>query len=493
MSSQHLSVPNDPNKMEDTEKRQPPNCAAQDQSALLMAECLCATSHMSNPTTANTAEMAFRTMAPSAEKRKSNFDSKNSCFGISKKLKAFNNCVHCPNHMNPKAHPQPQHMENKISSSPELLTFPSELSEHQNEANVMLGHSVLLEAAITAAVQTVLRCSFCPTSLKDLNALQEHVRQSHNPALIENNVFFCSQCFRGFLTKDTLDNHVQLTHCLKLDPDPEETAERKSLIFCPYCTHLPTFNNKLKLMQHIKKTHKNINLMNLKDGRMIMGSTAPQSVKNPVKKTALPSTDFKCDHCGAKYNDLDLFQTHLTSHLKSMLPNLRCPECFKDLPTTNLLRNTPFLILAIPLLSTSVKAAVRPSPVSKTCMDIYSRCTPLCFTAAPSARRCSVPSCLFRFTWPPSTVTRVPRSTVHPANGTLSKSMTCTCTSNRSISTNNARCTVASSVQSPLPRTLSCSVISQHIATNVPRPDLPSRCPYTRNSVPRARALKVTT
>ncbi len=178
--------------------------------------------------------------------------------------------------------------------------------------------------------------------------------------------------------------------------------------------------------------------------------------------------------------------------------NLGVQSASRISQTMNLLRNTLFLILAIPLLSTSVKAAVRPSPVSKTCMDIYLRCIPLCFTAVLSARRCSVPRCLFRFTWPPSTVTREPRSTVRPANGTSSKSMTCTCMSNRSISTNNARCTVASSAQSPLPRTLSCSVTSQHIATNavpayVPRPDFPSRCPYTRNSVPRARVLKVTT
>ncbi|XP_043074702.1 zinc finger protein 521 [Puntigrus tetrazona] len=321
-SSQQLSL--SPNTMEDIEKIQPPNCAAQDQSVVSMAE-----SHMSSPDPANTAEMAFRTLAPSAEKRKSHFDS-NSGLGISKKLKAFSNCVHCHSHMNPRA--QPRHVENKISSGSQILSFPSELSEHQKEANVMLGHSVLLEAAITAAVQTVLQCSFCPTSLKDLNALQEHVRQSHNSPLIENNVFFCSQCFRGFLTKDTLDNHVQQTHCLKFDPDLEETAEQKSLIFCPYCTHLPTFNSKLKLMQHIKKTHKNINFMNLKDGRMALGSTSPKSIKSPAKKSALPSTDFICDHCGAKYNDLDLFQTHLSSHLKSMFPKLRCPECFMDFP-----------------------------------------------------------------------------------------------------------------------------------------------------------------
>ncbi|XP_051730797.1 zinc finger protein 521 [Ctenopharyngodon idella] len=319
MSSRHLSL------VGESGKKQPRNFPSQDQSSFSMAECTCATSHISSPATPNAAELA-----PCVEKRKSQFVS-NSCLGISKKLKVFNNCVHC--HMDPRARPQTQLKDNEIHSSSE--TFPSELKEHQKEANVMLGHSVLLEAAITAAVQTVLQCSFCPTSLKDLKALQEHVRQSHNSALIESNVFFCSQCFRGFLTKDTLDNHVQQTHCknqsLKLDPDAEEPGERKSLQFCPYCAHFPTFSSKIKLTQHIKKTHKN--LMNLKEGRRTMSS--PQSIKSLAKKTShgvLPSTDFVCDHCGAKYTNLDLFQTHLSSHLKSMLPKLTCPECFKDFP-----------------------------------------------------------------------------------------------------------------------------------------------------------------
>ncbi|XP_059354884.1 zinc finger protein 521-like [Carassius carassius] len=333
--SQHFSLSNDPlNYMGVTEKRQPLNCAAQDQSALSIAECTCTTSYMSSPATKNTAEVAFRTMA-SAEKRKSYFNT-NSCLGISKKLKAFSNCVHCHNPMNPREHPQTQYMENKISCSSASLTFPSELTEHQKEANVMLGHSVLLEATITAAVQTVLQCSFCPTLLKDLKALQEHVRQSHNSALIESNVFFCLQCFRGFLTKDTLDNHVQQTHCknqsLELDPNLEKRTGQKSLIICPYCTHLPTFNSKLKLMQHIRKTHNNINFMNHKKGRMTMGSMSPQSIKSPGKKNALSSTDLICDHCGAKYNNPDLFQTHFSSHLNSMFPKLTCPECFKDFP-----------------------------------------------------------------------------------------------------------------------------------------------------------------
>ncbi|CAM4692129.1 unnamed protein product [Leuciscus chuanchicus] len=334
MSSRHLSLVNNPqNNMGESEKRQPPDFAAQDQSCFSMAECTCATSHISSPATPNAAGVS-----PCAEKRKSQFVSKN-CLGITKKLKVFNDFVHCHNYMDHRACPQTQLKDNEIHSSSEILTFPSELKEDQKEANVMPDHSVLLEAAITAAVQTVLQCSFCPTSLKDLKALQEHVRQSHNSALIESNVFFCSQCFRGFLTKDTLDNHVRQTHCknesLKLDPDAEETTERKSLQFCPYCTHLPTFSSKIKLMQHIKKTHKNINLMNLKEGRRTMGSTSPQSIKSVAKKTSygsLPSTDFICDHCGAKYTNLDLFQTHLSSHLKSMLPKRTCPECFMDFP-----------------------------------------------------------------------------------------------------------------------------------------------------------------
>nr|XP_001339567.4 zinc finger protein 521-like [Danio rerio] len=330
LSLQHLSLLNDvPNYMGDPEKRKPPNFSAQDQSDISIVECTRINSQI--PSLATLAASGEKHVAVSGEKRKSPFD---GCLGISKKLKIISNYVH--NHVDSRPCPQTRHMENKICSSSEILTFPSEL--HQKEANVMLGHSVLLEAAITAAVQTVLQCSFCPTSLKNLEALQEHVRRTHNSALTESNVFFCSQCFRGFLTKDTLDNHMQQTHCRnqspKLDADPEEIAER-SLQFCPYCSHLPTFSSKLKLMQHIKMMHKNTNLMNLTDGRRTTGSTSPQSIKSPAKKAghcAIPSSDFICDHCGAKYTDLDLFQTHLSSHLKSLLPKLTCQEGLRDFP-----------------------------------------------------------------------------------------------------------------------------------------------------------------
>lgn len=279
-----------------------------------------ANSSFSSPATPTTAELTFQPSAPCGEKRKPAFVP-NNAYGTqpSKKAKLFNNCVDSHNQTDPKAPQQTM----------EMLNFPSEPKEDQKD--VLLGHSVLLEAAITAAVQTVLQCSFCPTSLKDLKELQEHVRQSHNSAVIESNVFFCSHCLRGFLTKETLDTHVQQTHCRNqnLAPDSdllEDTTEGKALLFCPHCTHLPTFGSKLNLMQHIKKTHK----VDLQEERRTLGLTSPKA-KSQAEKTCQPLTDFICDYCGAKYISLDLFRTHLSSHLKGV-SKYTCSECFEEFP-----------------------------------------------------------------------------------------------------------------------------------------------------------------
>lgn len=330
MSSEHLTVLDDlQNNMGNFKDKRLPNCASKDNNpSALSPACACAShASFSSPATPTTADLTFQPTAPCGDKRKPSFVSNNTyAIQSSKKLKVLNNCVDSHNHTEPKSHKQTQHTDK------EILNFPS---DSQKEGNVMLGHSVLLEAAITAAVHTVLQCSFCPTSLKDLKELQEHVRQSHNSAVIESNVFFCSHCLRGFLTKETLDSHVQQTHCKKqiLAPDSdllEETgAEGKALLFCPHCTHLPTFGSKLKLMQHIKKMHKN--LMDLQ--KKGLGLTLPiKANKSPAEKTGQPSTDFICDYCGAKYTSLDLFQTHLSSHLKGVLPKHTCAECFEDFP-----------------------------------------------------------------------------------------------------------------------------------------------------------------
>ncbi|XP_051955142.1 zinc finger protein 521-like [Xyrauchen texanus] len=324
MSLQHPSILNDSqNNKEDFENWQPPNIA---------------TPHYSFSSPAN--PMAFKPIAPCAQKRKSQFLSNSFGIQFTKKLKVLNNCAHCHYHTDSRRYQQTHHkeMDKEIHSSQicsDIPSFPSKLKEHQKEANVLLRHSMLLESSITAAVQTVLQCRFCPKTLKNLKALQDHVHQSHNSnSVIESNVFFCSQCFRGFLTKDTLDYHMQQAHFKKiLSIDPyllEKNAETKALLFCSDCTHLPTFSGKQKLMQHIKKTHKNMNLMNLKAEKRTPSPTSAQSIKSPAEQ--LPSTNLICDHCGAKYTSLDLFQTHLSSHIKNMLPNLTCPECFKDFP-----------------------------------------------------------------------------------------------------------------------------------------------------------------
>ncbi|CDQ69400.1 unnamed protein product [Oncorhynchus mykiss] len=43
-------------------------------------------------------------------------------------------------------------------------------------------------------------------------------------------------------------------------------------------------------------------------------------------------SEFICNQCGAKYTSLDLFQTHLKTHLDGIQPQLTCPQCSKDFP-----------------------------------------------------------------------------------------------------------------------------------------------------------------
>ncbi|TRY99914.1 hypothetical protein DNTS_020224 [Danionella cerebrum] len=299
-SSKHLSVLRD--LPDDYEKQQPEESVAHS-----MAEFTCTDSETQSPLPSGS---ILRPKAASSEKRKSSLD---GCLEISKKIKYFDNVLS-------RGCPQTQFNDSSIGSRSEIQAFPSE--KHQKEMNVKVGHSMLLEATITAAVQRVFQCSFCHKSFVDLEALQEHVHQSHNSALDETKLFFCSQCFCGFLTEDALDNHVEGTHSrnrnLKLDPDAE-TTERNSLQFCQFYSHVPSTNR--KVLQHIK-TPKNTRLVILNDGTT--GLTSPQS------KAA--ASAFICDHCGAKYTDPDLFQSHLSSHLSSSLPKRTSPEGLNDFP-----------------------------------------------------------------------------------------------------------------------------------------------------------------
>uniref|UniRef100_A0A8C2PP03 Zinc finger protein 521 n=1 Tax=Cyprinus carpio TaxID=7962 RepID=A0A8C2PP03_CYPCA len=196
----------------------------------------------------------------------------------------------------------------------------------------------------------LLQCNFCPEVLGNLNALQEHIRCFHgfpNPVAKESNAFFCPKCFMGFLTETTLEEHVRQTHCdsgsVQFDSPLAVTPKDPivEIYSCSYCTNSPIFNSIIKLNKHIKENHKNIPLaLNyINNGRRslrVLSPSSPVSVEQASlfkqNSTSLCSSEFICNQCGAKYTSLDLFQTHLKTHLDSVVPQLTCPQCNKDFP-----------------------------------------------------------------------------------------------------------------------------------------------------------------
>ncbi|XP_052404051.1 zinc finger protein 521 isoform X1 [Carassius gibelio] len=195
-----------------------------------------------------------------------------------------------------------------------------------------------------------LQCNFCPEVLGNLNALQEHIRCSHgflNPVAKESNAFFCPKCFMGFLTETTLEEHVRQTHCdsesVQFDSPLAVTPKDPivEIYSCSYCTNSPIFNSVTKLNKHIKENHKNIPLaLNyINNGRRslrVLSPSSPVSVEQASlfnqNSTSLCSSEFICNQCGAKYTSLDLFQTHLKTHLDGVVPQLTCPQCNKNFP-----------------------------------------------------------------------------------------------------------------------------------------------------------------
>ncbi|XP_048113963.1 zinc finger protein 521 isoform X1 [Alosa alosa] len=228
----------------------------------------------------------------------------------------------------------------------EVLPSLFNLNEHLKQVHNAEDPSALLATLSDA----LLQCNFCPEVLGDLNALQEHIRCSHgfpSPVAKESNAFFCPQCFMGFLTEATLDEHVRQTHCdtgsLRFD-SPLAVSSKDPIVevySCSYCTNSPIFNSVLKLNKHIKENHKNIPLAlnymnNGKRSLRALSPSSPVSVDTALLKHATQSSrsasEFICNQCGAKYTSLDLFQTHLKTHLDSVVPMLTCPQCNKDFP-----------------------------------------------------------------------------------------------------------------------------------------------------------------
>ncbi|KAI1901320.1 hypothetical protein AGOR_G00033090 [Albula goreensis] len=239
---------------------------------------------------------------------------------------------------------------------PSLCNLNEHLKQVHHDVQVDLGG---VGAGLSAAV---LQCNFCHEVLADLNGLQEHIRCSHgfpSPVAKESNAFFCPQCFLGFLTEASLEEHVRQVHCdggaaagaggggggvgMRFDSPLAGTPKDPivEVYSCSYCTNSPIFNSILKLNKHIKENHKNIPLAlkYINNGRRSHRAQSPSSPlpgeqASLLKQTGPPSrSEFICNQCGAKYTSPDLFQTHLKTHLDGILPLLTCPQCGKDLPS----------------------------------------------------------------------------------------------------------------------------------------------------------------
>ncbi|KAL4624607.1 zinc finger protein 521-like [Arapaima gigas] len=274
----------------------------------------------------------------------------------SKKAKVTYSCIHCNKQVFSSVAVLQIHLKTMHLDKPEqahicqycLEVLPSlyNLNEHLKQAHNIQDHSAILSNLPAAALQ----CNFCPEVLSDLNGLQEHIRCFHgfpSPVTKENNAFFCPQCFMGFLTEASLEEHIQQVHCdggsLRFD-SPLAGTPKDSIVevySCSYCTNSPMFNTVLKLNKHIKENHKNIPLAlnymnNGKKSHLALSPLSPVCVEQASLKQSGSSSrlasEFICNQCGAKYSSLDLFQTHLKMHIDTSVPDLTCPQCNKEFP-----------------------------------------------------------------------------------------------------------------------------------------------------------------
>ncbi|XP_029109555.1 zinc finger protein 521-like isoform X2 [Scleropages formosus] len=274
----------------------------------------------------------------------------------SKQAKVTYSCVHCNKQVFSSLAVLQIHLKTMHLDKPEqahtcqycLEVLPSlyNLNEHLKQTHDTPDHSVLLGNLPAAALQ----CNFCPEVLGDLNGLQEHIRCFHgfpSPVAKESNAFFCPQCFMGFLTEASLEEHIRQAHCdggsLRFDSPLAGTPKDPivEVYSCSYCTNSPIFNSVLKLNKHIKENHKNIPLAlnymnNGKKSHLTLSPLSPMSVEQASLKQSGSSSrlanEFICNQCGAKYSSLDLFQTHLKMHIDTSLPELNCPQCNKEFP-----------------------------------------------------------------------------------------------------------------------------------------------------------------
>uniref|UniRef100_A0A803JC63 Zinc finger protein 521 n=1 Tax=Xenopus tropicalis TaxID=8364 RepID=A0A803JC63_XENTR len=277
----------------------------------------------------------------------------------SKQAKVSYSCIYCSKQLFSSLAVLQIHLKTMHLDKPEqahicqycLEVLPSlyNLNEHLKQV-----HETQDPALIVSTMPAmVYQCNFCSEIFNDLNVLQDHIRSSHgfaNPVAKDSNAFFCPHCYMGFLTDTSLEEHIRQVHCdlsnsrfgsPVLGTPKEPVVEVYS---CSYCTNSPIFNSVLKLNKHIKENHKNIPLAlnyihNGKKSRA-MSPLSPVTLEQSSLKMmqsfggtpSRPAGEYICNQCGAKYTSLDGFQTHLKTHLDTVLPKLTCPQCNKEFP-----------------------------------------------------------------------------------------------------------------------------------------------------------------
>uniref|UniRef100_A0A480ZI45 Zinc finger protein 521 n=1 Tax=Sus scrofa TaxID=9823 RepID=A0A480ZI45_PIG len=277
----------------------------------------------------------------------------------SKQAKVTYSCIYCNKQLFSSLAVLQIHLKTMHLDKPEqahicqycLEVLPSlyNLNEHLKQVHEAQDPGLI----VSAMPAIVYQCNFCSEVVNDLNTLQEHIRCSHgfaNPAAKDSNAFFCPHCYMGFLTDSSLEEHIRQVHCdlsgsrfgsPVLGTPKEPVVEVYS---CSYCTNSPIFNSVLKLNKHIKENHKNIPLAlnyihNGKKSRAL-SPLSPVAIEQTSLKmmqavggaSARPAGEYICNQCGAKYTSLDSFQTHLKTHLDTVLPKLTCPQCNKEFP-----------------------------------------------------------------------------------------------------------------------------------------------------------------